>query len=278
CFVQSQLAVPVPLNDIPSSIAELLNEEECWEFNILELEAATHKRYQKERLFFGSLDQLDELAALLAATVHDVDHPGRTNSFLCNAGSELAILYNDTAVLESHHAALAFQLTVRDSKCNIFKNMERNQFRTLRQAIIDMVLATEMTRHFEHVNKFVNSINKPMSSEGSDCEGQASIRNSPENRLLIKRMLIKCADVANPCRPLELCIEWAGRISEEYFAQVKTFSHNCTHMLLISSVSFSPYFTFASLPGLMENLAENYKYWKNLDEMKCKSLRPPPSQ
>ncbi len=49
---QSQLAVPVPLNDIPSSIAELLNEEECWEFSILELEAATHKRYQKARLFF----------------------------------------------------------------------------------------------------------------------------------------------------------------------------------------------------------------------------------
>lgn len=62
-------------------------------------------------------------------------------------------------------------------------------------------------------------------SEGSDCEGQASIRNSPENRLLIKRMLIKCADVANPCRPLENCIEWAGRISEEYFAQVNTVSH-----------------------------------------------------
>lgn len=40
----------------------------------------------------------------------------------------------------------------------------RNQFRTLRQAIIDMVLATEMTRHFEHVSKFVNSINKPMAA------------------------------------------------------------------------------------------------------------------
>ncbi len=33
---------------------------------------------------------------------------------------------------------------------------------------------------------------------------------------------------------------------------------------------------FASLPGLMEHLSENYKYWKSLDEMKCKSLRPPP--
>ena len=63
---------------------------------------------------------------MIAATVHDVDHPGRTNSFLCNAGSELAILYNDTAVLESHHAALAFQLTIRDSKSNIFKNIDRS--------------------------------------------------------------------------------------------------------------------------------------------------------
>ena len=39
-----------------------------------------------------------------------------------------------------------------------------NEYRTLRQAIIDMVLATEMTKHFEHVNKFVNSINKPLAA------------------------------------------------------------------------------------------------------------------
>ncbi|KAG8575565.1 hypothetical protein GDO81_009599 [Engystomops pustulosus] len=210
------------LTDIPPRIAQAMENEEDWEFDIFELEAATHKRplvYLGLKMFarFGvcsflncsevtlrswlhiiesnyhssnayhnsthsadvlhatayflckervkqSLDQIDEVAALIAATVHDVDHPGRTNSFLCNAGSELAILYNDTAVLESHHAALAFQLTTRDDKCNIFKNMERNEYRTLRQAIIDMVLATEMTKHFEHVNKFVNSINKPLAA------------------------------------------------------------------------------------------------------------------
>ncbi|XP_048875014.1 high affinity cAMP-specific and IBMX-insensitive 3',5'-cyclic phosphodiesterase 8B isoform X2 [Brienomyrus brachyistius] len=370
---QSQLGVPVTLSDIPPSVAKILDDEDHWEFNILELEAATHKRpltylglkifarfgvceflscteatlrswlqvieanyhasnsyhnsthaadvlhatayfLRKDRVK-GSLDQLDVVAALIAATVHDVDHPGRTNSFLCNAGSELAILYNDTAVLESHHAALAFQLTVSDNKCNIFKNTERTQFRTLRQAVIDMVLATEMTRHFEHVNKFVNSINKPMAaieesssnklksplgshvlqSEGSDFECPASIRNSAENRLLIKRMMIKCADVANPCRPLELCIEWAGRISEEYFAQtdeekrqglpvvMPIFDRN-TCSVPKSQISFIDYFitdmfdawdAFANLPGLMEHLSENYKYWRSLDEMKCKSLRPP---
>uniref|UniRef100_A0A3B3H302 Phosphodiesterase n=1 Tax=Oryzias latipes TaxID=8090 RepID=A0A3B3H302_ORYLA len=359
---QSQLAIPVTLNDVPPSIAEMLNDEECWDFNILELEAATHKRpltYLGLKIFtsFGvcdflncseatlrswlqlieasyhssnsyhnsthaadvlhatayflrrervksSLDQLDEVAALIAATVHDVDHPGRTNSFLCNAGSELAILYNDTAVLESHHAALAFQLTNRDSKSNIFKNIDRNQYRTLRQSVIDMVLATEMTRHFEHVSKFVNSINKPMAaieetstcSGNSESESQTNFRNSAENRLLIKRMLIKCADVANPCRPLELCIEWAGRISEEYFAQtdeekrlglpvvMPVFDRN-TCSVPKSQISFMDYFitdmfdaldAFAGLPILMEHLSENYKYWKTLDEGRCKSLRPPP--
>ncbi|XP_025892364.1 high affinity cAMP-specific and IBMX-insensitive 3',5'-cyclic phosphodiesterase 8B isoform X1 [Nothoprocta perdicaria] len=255
----------------------------------------------KERVK-GSLDHLDEVAALIAATIHDVDHPGRTNSFLCNAGSELAVLYNDTAVLESHHTALAFQLTAKDSKCNIFKNIDRNHYRPLRQAIIDMVLATEMTKHFEHVNKFVNSINKPMASEensshseGGHCACTANVKNFPDNQTLIKRMMIKCADVANPCRPLELCIEWAGRISEEYFAQtdeekrqglpvvMPVFDRN-TCSIPKSQISFIDYFitdmfdawdAFAHLPVLMQHLANNYKHWKTLDELKCKSLRLP---
>lgn len=346
--------------DIPPRIAQAMENEEDWEFDIFEVEAATHKRplvYLGLKMFarFGvcsflncsevtlrswlhviesnyhssnayhnsthsadvlhatayflckervkqSLDQIDEVAALIAATVHDVDHPGRTNSFLCNAGSELAILYNDTAVLESHHAALAFQLTTRDDKCNIFKNMERNEYRTLRQAIIDMVLATEMTKHFEHVNKFVNSINKPLAAleeNGGNISDDESVKNiltSPENRILIKRMLIKCADISNPCRALEQCIEWAGRISEEYFAQtdeekrqglpvvMPVFDRN-TCSIPKSQISFVDYFitdmfdawdAFADLPNLMQHLDNNFKYWKSLDERQLKSLRPPP--
>uniref|UniRef100_A0A3B4XJ23 Phosphodiesterase n=1 Tax=Seriola lalandi dorsalis TaxID=1841481 RepID=A0A3B4XJ23_SERLL len=332
---QSQLAIPVTLNDVPPSIAEMLNDEECWEFNILELEAATHKRpltylglkiftsfgvceflncseatlrswlqlmeasyhssnsyhnsthaadvlhatayfLRKERVK-GSLDQLDEVAALIAATVHDVDHPGRTNSFLCNAGSELAILYNDTAVLESHHAALAFQLTVRDSKSNIFKNIDRNQFRTLRQAIIDMVLATEMTRHFEHVSKFVNSINKPMAAIEIFWAFLDTFVNFSGNNIWI---LID--DVHYDLSVFALQTDEEKRQGLPVVMPV--FDRN-TCSVPKSQISFIDYFitdmfdawdAFASLPGLMEHLSENYKYWKNLDEMKCKSLRPPP--
>lgn len=44
---QSQLAIPITLSDVPPPIAEMLNDEDCWEFNILELEAATNKRYKR---------------------------------------------------------------------------------------------------------------------------------------------------------------------------------------------------------------------------------------
>ncbi|XP_025247861.1 high affinity cAMP-specific and IBMX-insensitive 3',5'-cyclic phosphodiesterase 8A isoform X2 [Theropithecus gelada] len=358
--VSSNIITPISLDDVPPRIARAMENEEYWDFDIFELEAATHNRpliYLGLKMFarFGiceflhcsestlrswlqiieanyhssnpyhnsthsadvlhatayflskerikeTLDPIDEVAALIAATIHDVDHPGRTNSFLCNAGSELAILYNDTAVLESHHAALAFQLTTGDDKCNIFKNMERNDYRTLRQGIIDMVLATEMTKHFEHVNKFVNSINKPLATleeNGETDKNQEMINTmlrTPENRTLIKRMLIKCADVSNPCRPLQYCIEWAARISEEYFSQtdeekqqdlpvvMPVFDRN-TCSIPKSQISFIDYFitdmfdawdAFVDLPDLMQHLDNNFKYWKGLDEMKLRSLRPPP--
>ncbi|CAM4584946.1 unnamed protein product [Leuciscus chuanchicus] len=356
--IPSHLTTPLSLNDIPPCIAQTMENEDSWDFDIFSLESATMKRpllflglkifsrfgvceflncpeatlrswlqileanYHSSNSYHNSshaadvlhatayflckervkqsLDPIDEVAALIAAAVHDVDHPGRTNSFLCNAGSDLAILYNDTAVLESHHAALAFQITTRDDKCNIFKNMERNEYRTLRQAVIDMVLATEMTKHFEHVNKFVNSINKPLAAleenEGSgDEDSVKNILTAPENRMLVKRMLIKCADISNPCRPLELCVEWAGRISEEYFAQtdeekqqglpvvMPVFDRN-TCSIPKSQISFIDYFitdmfdawdAFADLPNLMQHLDNNFKYWKGLDEQKLRSLRPP---
>ena len=44
-------------------------------------------------------DQQDQVGALIAAAIHDVDHPARTNAFLINERHELAILYNDQWVI-----------------------------------------------------------------------------------------------------------------------------------------------------------------------------------
>ena len=43
----------------------------------------------------SSISRLEMFAAIVAATVHDVHHPGRTNQFLSETQHEYAIVYND---------------------------------------------------------------------------------------------------------------------------------------------------------------------------------------
>ena len=81
---------------------------------------------------------LEVLSAILASSIHDVDHPGLTNQYLVNTSSELAIIYNDESVLENHHLAVAFKL-LQNSDCDIFVNLTKKQRQTLRKMVIDMV-------------------------------------------------------------------------------------------------------------------------------------------
>merc|ERR1711936_899420 len=81
---------------------------------------------------------LEVLAAILASSMHDVDHPGTTNQYLVNTNSELALMYNDESVLENHHLAVAFKL-LQLPDCDMFVNLTKKQRQTLRKMVIDMV-------------------------------------------------------------------------------------------------------------------------------------------
>ena len=55
-------------------------------------------------------------------------------------------MYNDESVLENHHLAVAFKL-LQSPDCDIFANLNKKQRQTLRKMVIDMVLATDMSKH-----------------------------------------------------------------------------------------------------------------------------------
>jgi len=79
---------------------------------------------------------------------------------------------------------------------------------------------------------------------------------APENIALVKRMLIKCADVSNPTRPVRMCVEWAVRIAEEYFNQVFCYP-NIEELLLICNtdhVTFSVLFRLLFLVVYMKSV------------------------
>lgn len=241
------------------------------------------------------LDPLDEACCLIAAAAHDLGHPGKSSAFLTNSGDELAILYNDVSILEQHHAALTFKLTLRDEKINIFKALDRKTYTSARACIIDMILATDMFKHFEHYTKFVTVFNKPaedttgaetkqVEKQDKDSENENGI--NPEDLMLIKRMLIKCADVSNPTRPLHLCKQWAKRIAEEYFAQtdeekaknlpvVMPLFDRSSCSIPVSQMGFMDYIvnnmfeewdSFIEMPEMLYHLRKNYDYWKELHD------------
>ena len=54
------------------------------------------------------------------------------------AGSELALMYNDESVLESHHLAVAFKLLQEDG-LDIFHTLPAKSRQTLRRMVIEIV-------------------------------------------------------------------------------------------------------------------------------------------
>ncbi|KPJ09594.1 High affinity cAMP-specific and IBMX-insensitive 3',5'-cyclic phosphodiesterase 8A [Papilio machaon] len=245
------------------------------------------------------LEPLEAAAALIAAAAHDIDHPGTSSAFLCNARHPLAVLYNDICVLESHHAALTFKLTLNDDRVNIFKNLDRDTYKTVRHNVIDMVLATEMTKHFEHLAKFVNVFYAKSSGskeDGMNTDEPLSLDTTalslPENVILVKRMMIKCADVSNASRPQKFAFEWARRIAEEYFLQtdeekaralpvVMPMFDRATCSVPRSQIGFIDYIiidmmeawaAFIDMPELVNHARNNHTRWRELDEAGVSSL------
>ncbi|KAG5313850.1 PDE8A phosphodiesterase, partial [Acromyrmex insinuator] len=252
-------------------------------------------RFMQSKRLKEILEPLDEVAALVAAAAHDIDHPGRSSQFLCNANSRLAILYNDLSVLESHHAALTFKLSLSDDSVNIFKNMERDAYKLLRQNVIDMILATEMTKHFEHLAKFMNVCSARI-GDGQETYSDSldmTVVLQPDNVILIKRMMIKCADVSNPTRPLKCCVEWAKRIAEEYFNQtdeekklkmpvVMPMFDRLTCSIPKSQIGFVDYIindmieawdVFIDIPEIVGYMRYNYEKWKEYNEQGISTLQ-----
>jgi hypothetical protein len=62
----------------------------------------------------AKMDNIEILACLTSACMHDFEHPGVNNQFLVNMVDEKALRYNDISVLENHHIAASFELMFQD--------------------------------------------------------------------------------------------------------------------------------------------------------------------
>ncbi|KOB77986.1 Calcium/calmodulin-dependent 3',5'-cyclic nucleotide phosphodiesterase 1C, partial [Operophtera brumata] len=111
------------------------------------------------------LSDLEIFATLVAALVHDYEHTGTTNNFHVMSGS-------DTAVM-------------KDEDCNILQNLSRDEFREFRTLVIDMVLATDMSFHFQQLKNMRSLL---------------SLAEPTVDKSKAASMVLHCCDISHPAK------------------------------------------------------------------------------
>ncbi|KFP77716.1 Calcium/calmodulin-dependent 3',5'-cyclic nucleotide phosphodiesterase 1C, partial [Acanthisitta chloris] len=149
------------------------------------------------------LTELEIFAMIFAATIHDFEHTGTTNNFHIQTRSDSAILYNDRSVLENHHVSAAYRLLQEDEEMNILSNLSKDDWREFRALVIEMVLATDMSCHFQQIKAMKNALQQP---EGIDKPKALSL-------------LLHTADISHPAKTWDLHHRWTMSLLEEFFRQ-----------------------------------------------------------
>eukprot|EP00002_Diphylleia_rotans_P031051 TRINITY_DN6427_c0_g3_i2.p1 TRINITY_DN6427_c0_g3~~TRINITY_DN6427_c0_g3_i2.p1 ORF type:complete len:1199 (+),score=259.76 TRINITY_DN6427_c0_g3_i2:172-3768(+) len=162
---------------------------------------------QKNPVLDNCLTPLCRLALFIAALGHDLEHPGVNNAFQINVISPLALTYNDRSVLENHHSACTFSI-LQDPGCDLLHNLTSEQYRTARKIIIDIILSTDMSVHFEICSKLSARLNT-----------QPFFRDTLEDQILLMSVILHAADISNVAKPPEISKIWGDKVLEEFLLQ-----------------------------------------------------------
>lgn len=160
---------------------------------------------------FEHLSDIEVLSLIIAHLGHDVGHPGFTNRFLVNFQDKLALKCNfysdnDISVLENLHSSIVFK-TLFEKDNNFLSTLELNQFLQVRKLVIEMILATDMGKHFETIGIFRAKYYTADSIEAPEC------------KLDFLKLLIKASDIGHAAKNTDLHSTWTNLICEEFFHQ-----------------------------------------------------------
>uniref|UniRef100_G3N765 Phosphodiesterase n=1 Tax=Gasterosteus aculeatus aculeatus TaxID=481459 RepID=G3N765_GASAC len=149
------------------------------------------------------LSELEIFAIIFAAAIHDYEHTGTTNNFHIQTRSDTAMLYNDRAVLENYHVSAAYRLLQHSDDMNILSNLSKDEWRELRALVVEMVLATDMSCHFQQINGMKSHLQQ---------------HEAPDKAKALS-LLLHTADISHPAKRWDLHHRWTTSLLEEFFKQ-----------------------------------------------------------
>ena len=97
---------------------------------------------------------------------------------------------------------------ISDKRHQFLSGLDPPLLTKIRLRTIDLVLSTDLTKHFEILEKW----------EGLFQNGVIDIRKD-ESRNTMMRMIIKFSDIANPAKEYKSHEKWSRLVSQEFYMQ-----------------------------------------------------------
>lgn len=221
------------------------------------------------------INDIYKFALLIAALVHDIDHPGHTNTFEINSESYLSKKYNNVSVLENHHCSTAFYI-IQLPNIQLFSQLSLEDYNIISKCILECIISTDMKYH----NELIRIINEKKTS-GFNL-------SSFSDTLIISKLLMHLSDLSNQMRPYNICAQWSSALKREFKNQIKKEEDKNFNVLefmkisddksyYLSEYNFANFIVlplvnvsievFQSFEMFKITLSDNIKSWKELSEI-----------
>ena len=152
--------------------------------------------------------------------------------FQIDVASEASLVYNGKGVIENFSLANALALA-RD--LGLFSDMAKDSVHQVCKDIVEIVLASDMSRHFQIVSNFkttmiatANSETESSNSTSGSCHRAVKATGrvihdihmeERETKMTILKVAFKVADLGHCYLPWAQHLEWVERLEEEFFLQ-----------------------------------------------------------
>jgi len=178
-----------------------------------------------DRTYGITSDPLIHFAVVLAALIHDVDHPGVPNSTLVQEKTILAAVYKNKSIAEQNSVDLAWDLLMDDTFGDLRQVLYTTEadFKRTRQLIVNSVMATDIMdkelgafrkarweKAFSEAPVETKSGNDNDEDEGDDCAVH-------RKATIVLEHLIQASDVAHTMQHWHVYIKWNERLFDELY-------------------------------------------------------------
>ncbi|XP_060825593.1 cGMP-dependent 3',5'-cyclic phosphodiesterase-like isoform X3 [Bombus pascuorum] len=131
------------------------------------------------------MTHLEALVFLVSCLCHDIDHRGTNNAFQTKRSTVLASLYSsEGSVMERHHFAQTMCILNKEG-CNIFENVNSEEYSEALDLLKNNILATDLACHFRTVEKQEEMVRSKFD------------QNDTERKRLFLNMLMTCCDLSD---------------------------------------------------------------------------------